>query len=65
MELDINKMQLLMLRKCWSIADLQRHAGLANTTIYKICDGINNASSRTIGKIARALEVDPAEIVKE
>lgn len=65
MNLDIRKTQLLMLDRCWSMADLTRAAGLANTTLYKIIHGENNASTRTIGKIAKALDVKPSQIIKE
>lgn len=64
MQLDLEKVELIMLRRCWSRADLTRNAGLANTTVYKLYDGTNNASGRTIGKIAKALEVDVLEIIK-
>lgn len=64
MKLDVKKMQIYMLRNCWSVADLQRKAGLANTTIYKIIHGRNNASSATIGKIAKALNVDVTEVIE-
>ncbi len=65
MGLDVRKMKLLAIGKCWSLAELQRRAGLANGTLYQITNGKNNASGKTIGKIARALSVEPSEIIKE
>lgn len=63
-ELDIDKVELLAIKKCWGVAELQRKAGLANMTLYKIRKGENRASARTIGKLARALGCDPQEILK-
>lgn len=63
--LDPNKVKKLAISKCWSLADLTRKAELSNSTLYKINHGTNKASLRTIGKIARALSVDPSELIKD
>lgn len=65
MNLDYKKMQLLIVGKCWTLAELQREAGLANTTLYQLMKTGRQPTTRTIGKIAKALGVDPAEIIKE
>ena len=62
--LDVQKIERLAMKRCWGMAELQRRAGLANTTLYKIRKGENKASARTIGKLARALDCDPQEILK-
>ena len=64
-QLDISRVELLAMEKCWGTAELQRRAGLANQTLYKIRKGENRASARTVGKIARALGVKPEEILRE
>lgn len=63
-ELNLDKVELLAIGKCWGLAELQRQAGLAKMTLYKIRKGENKASAQTIGKLARALEVDPMELLK-
>lgn len=63
-EMDIKKMEHLAMVKCWGMAELQRQAGLAGTTIYKIKIGQHKASARTVGKLARALGCDPMELLK-
>ncbi len=63
-EMDIKKMEHLAMVKCWGMAELQRQAGLAGTTIYKIKIGQHKASARTVGKLARALGCDPMELIK-
>lgn len=64
-QLDMERVELLAMEKCWGMSDLQRAAGLANMTLYHIKRGKAKASARTIGKVARALEVNPAEIIKQ
>lgn len=63
-ELNLDKVELLAMSKCWGLAELQRQAGLAKMTLYKIRKGENKASARTVGKLARALGCDPVEILK-
>lgn len=65
MKINYEKMQLLMVGKCWTLAELQRKAGLSNTTLYQLMKGGRQPTTRTIGKIAKALEVDPVKIIKE
>lgn len=63
-ELDMEKLELLSMARCWGIAELQRRAGLSGTTVYKIRNGQQKASMKTVGKLAKALEVDPVELLK-
>ena len=44
---------------------LAKKAGLSNCAIYQILNHGRNPNYKTIGKIAAALGVEPAEIVKE
>ncbi len=63
-ELDLDKVEILALRRGWGLSTLQKQAGLANKTLFRIRDGLNGASAQTIFKVARALEVDPMELLK-
>lgn len=63
-QLDLEKVEMLALRRGWGLATLQKKAGLANRTLFRIREGLNGASARTVYKLGKALEVDPVELLK-
>lgn len=63
MELDRNKLDIALARKCFSIVDLRKAVG--GSTISKVIQGKLPLRPKTLGKIAKALDVDPMEIIKE
>ena len=48
-----------------SMRELEEMSGVSYNTIWRLENGVTGAQPRTIRKIAQALEVDPAELVKE
>ncbi|MBQ3422920.1 MAG: helix-turn-helix transcriptional regulator [Romboutsia sp.] len=66
MPLDLNKVQKIMLEKGVNQTDLAQRTSLSRSRISYILKGksINN-TIKTIHYIAKALEVEPIEIVKE
>jgi len=52
-------------RKVWGQAELARQAGITPTTLWRIEAGANEPLPVTVRKIAKALGVDPAELVGE
>lgn len=62
MEMDRNKFELALARKCCSITDLKVIAG---ASVAKVIQGKSSLRPKTLGKIAKALGVDPAELLKE
>lgn len=65
MSFDVKKAHMIMLEKCMSLADVTRAAGLANNTLYKIMHGKSSASMKTVGRIAKALNVPASVLVKD
>lgn len=63
-KLDFEKMELLALKKGWGLSVLQREAGLANRTLFRIREGKNDASASTIYKVSQALGCDVEELLK-
>lgn len=61
MKIDINKLNLVLARQCKSIADLR--TGTSPQTLQRIRHG-GEVQPRTAGRIARALNVDVAEILE-
>lgn len=62
---DMEKVKELTYRKLWTWADLARNANITEPTIYALQFGRRKASLRTVYKIAKALSVEPSDIIKE
>ena len=62
---NMDKVEKIMIAKYWTWGELALRTDLSYATIHALRVGRRNASFRTICKLARALEVDPAEIVKK
>lgn len=64
MKVDRQKLELAMARACMNSADLPTAAGLPRPTVQNAIVG-KGVRPATLGKIARALGVDPAELIEE
>lgn len=64
MKADINKLRLAMARACMNPQDLAKAAEMPPQTVNGVLRG-RGVRPATLGRIAKALGVDPAEIVKE
>lgn len=64
MKVDRKKLELAMARACMASAELPPAAGLPRPTVQNAIVG-KSVRPATIGRIARALGVDPAEIIKQ
>lgn len=62
MEANRRKLELAMARACMNSADLPAAAGLPKSTVQNVIVG-KGVRPGTLGRIARALGVDPAEII--
>lgn len=63
MKVDNARLDITLAKKCLSITEL-RCKGLSPQTLSRIRHG-ESVKPKTIGKLAQALGVDPAEIIKE
>ena len=64
MKVDRKKLELAMARACMNSADLPAAAGLPRPAVQNAIVGKGIRPS-TLGRIARALGVDPADIIEE
>ena len=64
MLLDKTKAKLAMARLELNRLDLARKLGVAAVAVSKYFKPDRDLHPKTIGKIAKALEIDPAEIIK-
>ena len=62
MKIDVKKLDLLLARKCMVKSDLRD--GSSPSTLRKISRG-EEVKPATAGRIAKALGVDPADILEE
>ena len=64
MKVNSTKLRLAMARKCMNPQDLAKAAEMPPQTVNGVLRG-RSIRPATLGRIAKALGVDPAEIVKE
>lgn len=64
MKVDRQKLYLAMARACMDSADLPKASGLPRATVQNAIVG-KNVRPSTLGKIAKALGVDPAELIEK
>ena len=58
------ELRRLRLAREWNQTELAYHAGLAPSVISQIENGKRDPTARTLRKLAKALEVDPSELVE-
>lgn len=63
MKIDNVKLDLHMARNCIDLKELSLSSGVGTATLCRIRKGVQAPTCKTIGKIAKALNVDVTEIV--
>lgn len=64
MKVDRKKLEMAMARACMNSADLPEAAGLPRATVNNAIVG-KGVRPGTLGRISRALGVDPSELIAE
>jgi transcriptional regulator with XRE-family HTH domain len=64
MEVDMERLRELRLERALALRELGELSGVSLQTIWRIEAGRQGAHPRTIRKLAQALGVEPAELVK-
>lgn len=64
LQIDRKKLELAMASKCLNFKELKELANISNSTITKVLENKMPLTPKTLGKIAKALSVDPAELIK-
>ena len=59
----MTRLKLWRMRRKMSIQDLADKSGVNRATISRIERGVNRPYGQTLGKLAEALDVDPAELI--
>lgn len=65
MELNLTAIRVEMAKRNWNYKDLARHSNLSYSTLISIMTGSRNGSIQTMGKIAKGLDVDVTNILKD
>jgi transcriptional regulator with XRE-family HTH domain len=64
MEVDVARLRELRRRRVLTLEELAEKAGVGRNTIWRLEHGVMGAQPRTIRKLAKALDVEPEELVK-
>lgn len=63
-KIDIKKIDLLIAKKGMSVKEFSEHSHINETTLCRIRNGKQVPNIKTVGKLAKALEVDVTEIIE-
>lgn len=64
MKIAKSNFELAMANACITAEELSKITGISSITITRIKNGIQDARPATVGKIARALNVDVRELIE-
>lgn len=64
MKISSREMELAMARSCLSTKELAQKAGCSTRLIHLMLKGERNTTTKKLGEIAKALDVDPADLVE-
>ena len=64
MEVDVARLRELRRRRVLTLEELAERAGVGRNTIWRLEHGVMGAQPRTIRKLAKALNIEPEELVK-
>jgi transcriptional regulator with XRE-family HTH domain len=64
MEVDMARLRELRRRRVLTLEELAQKAGVGRNTVWRLEHGMMGAQPRTIRKLAKALDVEPEELVK-
>jgi transcriptional regulator with XRE-family HTH domain len=64
MEVDVAMLRELRRRRVLTLEELAQKAGVGRNTIWRLEHGVMGAQPRTIRKLAKALGVEPEDLVK-
>jgi transcriptional regulator with XRE-family HTH domain len=64
MEVDVARLRELRRRRVLTLEELAEKAGVGRNTIWRLEHGVMGAQPRTIRKLAKALNVEPEQLVK-
>lgn len=64
-KLDLKSIRIELAKRGWSYKDLSKKSNLSYGTLISIMTGSRNGSIQTMGKIAKGLQVDVADILKD
>jgi transcriptional regulator with XRE-family HTH domain len=65
MEVNVERLKELRREQVLSLRELEEKSGVSYNTIWRLEDGRQGAHPQTIRKLAEALGVEPAELLKE
>jgi transcriptional regulator with XRE-family HTH domain len=63
-EVNVQRLKALRQQRVLTLRELEERSGVAYNTIWHLENGKRGAQPRTLRKLARALDVEPEELVK-
>lgn len=65
MNLNLKKVRIAQAKACLSVNELSNKSGLGRATVSKILNGAATPSIKSVGLLAKALNIDVVEIIND
>ena len=65
LELDRKKLDIVLARQCLNVTELVKLSGVSSSLLTKLFSNKCTLTTKTLGKISKALKVDPTELIKD
>lgn len=65
MKLDLRKLNIAMAKKCITVTELAKKSALSRITLTKVTTNRTNPKPATIGKIAKALNIQVEDLLED
>lgn len=65
LKLDRRKLDIILARQCLNVTELVKLAGVSNALLTRLFAGKCTLTTKTLGKLSKALKVDPTDLIKD
>ena len=65
LNLDRKKLDIILARRCMSITEAVKLAGISNALLTRVLKNKCTLTPKTLGKLSKALNVNPTELLEE
>lgn len=65
LKIDRRKLDLIMAKQCVNLSDVTKKAGVSSALITKVVSGKYTLTTKTLGKISKALNVEPQDLIQD
>lgn len=65
LKIDRRKLDLIMAKQCVNLSETTKKAGLSSALVTRVVNGRYTLTTKTLGKLAKALNVEPQDLIQD